>query len=188
MMLFGVLVIVPVFAGCRSTESANYGGVEVTIAGDGEFPDALAGKWKADKGGWEFVFESDGQISAAVISTGRVEIIPGKATRYPTRFGGKGVFEPGLWTVQYNPAGRELAITVVIDYFRQDLWPGQAMEGAITDIISGPISEDYDEWEADWFGFGRLTAYIPEPNEFYNTSEPEFRDTLIFEKVKDSSD
>ncbi len=108
---------------------------------------------------------------------------PGKVTRFPTRYGGKGAFEPGQWSVQYSPDTRELMVMIVVEHFYQDMGK-YAIEGNTTDILTGPVSEDGKTWQADWFSSGKLVAYIPEPNEFYNVSEPEFRKHLIFEKVK----
>ncbi|MHC4098864.1 MAG: hypothetical protein ACYSU3_22755 [Planctomycetota bacterium] len=45
--------------GCQGPKSD----VDVIIEGSGEFPEFLVGGWKADKDGWEFVFEPDGTIS-----------------------------------------------------------------------------------------------------------------------------
>ena len=50
------------------------------IDGDGRFPSFIAGTWRADRGGWEIVFEPDGKISSAVVSLGRVRIRPGQVT------------------------------------------------------------------------------------------------------------
>lgn len=158
-------------------------GVEVIISDGGQFPDELVGKWRADKNDWEFVFEPGGGISSAVIALGMTEMTPGKVTRFPTRFGGKGIFEPGLWTVGYDPESRNLSVEVVIKHFYQDLGI-HALTGNMTDILVGPVSADWQRWEADWFTYGRLVALIPDPNEMMNTKEPEFRKKLVFEKVE----
>lgn len=178
--LLGCAVLL--FSGCQGL-GRDKSGVEVIIEGDGQFPESLAGKWRANRGFWELVFEPDGKISSAVIHMGAVEMIPGKVTRFATRYGGKGVFEPGLWSVQYSPDTRELLVEVVIEHFYHDIGDS-AIEGSITDILVGPVSENGEWWEAEWFSFGRLVAHIPEPNEFYNVDEPEYRGPLNFEKVK----
>ena len=126
-----------------------------------------------------------GRISRAAVGLGGVEMIPGKVARFPTRYGGKGIFIPGLWTVQYNPVDRELAVKIVVEHFYMDMGK-QALEGDSTDIFVGSVSQDSRVWEADWFAFGRFIGHIPEPNEFYNVSEDdmEYRDSLVFRKVK----
>lgn len=177
LILMGCLVFLSGLGGCQGANK----GVEVIVEGGGKFPKSFAGKWRA--GVWQFVFEPDGTISSAVIHMGAVEMTPGKVTRYPTRYGGKGVFEPGLWSVQYSPDTRELLVVVVIKRFYQDIGAA-ALEGNITDILVGPVSENSELWQAEWFSFGRLVAHTPEPNEFYNADEPEYRGSVSFEKVK----
>ena len=79
-----VLLLVYIFlaaalAGCQNS-AAYKNGVEVTVDGDGQFPAFLVGTWKAEEGGWEFVFEPDGKISSAIVSIGRVKLQPGRTT------------------------------------------------------------------------------------------------------------
>lgn len=179
LVLFGCCVILFGPAGCQNANR----GIEVIVEGNGKFPESFAGRWRANKGFWEFVFEPDGRISSAAIGLGGVEMKPGQVTRFRTRNGGKGVFKPGLWTVQYNPEYRELTVEVVIEHFYQDLGK-HAIEGDSTDIFTGQVSENSDVWQADWFSFGKYIAHIPEPNEFYNVPEPEFKGSVIFEKVE----
>lgn len=181
-LLVTYIVFLAVLAGCQSTGKEPTD-IEVIIKGQGQFPESLAGKWLADRGYWEFVFEPDGKISSAVINMGAVKMVPGKIARFPTRYGGKGIFEPGLWTVWYAPDTRELTVEVVIKHFYQDMGEA-AIEGNVTDMLTGPVSEDGKTWQADWFSFGKFVAYIPEPNEFYNVSEPEYKGRLVFEKVE----
>jgi hypothetical protein len=184
-----------VFANCRDvvndkpvkTEAGNdfeaSGGVKVEIEGGGVFPEELAGRWRSDKGNWEFVFEPNGVISSSVINLGGAKIVPGRVTRNPARAGGEGVYKPGEWFVYYDPETRELLIEVVIAFFHQDMGV-DAAEGNETDILSGTVSEDGELWSASWFFLGRYIAYTPEPREFENTTEPRFIDSLVFEKVE----
>ena len=159
------------------------GGVEVVIEGDGAFPEELVGRWKSDSGNWEFVFEPNGVISSSVISLGRTKIVPGRVTRNPARAGGEGVYKPGQWFVHYSPETRELSVEVVIDFFHQDIGAA-AIEGNTTDILSGTVSEDGELWLADWFTLARYVAYVPEPNEFENMTEPRFIGSVVFEKTE----
>jgi len=180
MLLAGFVVLLAPLAGCQNTNR----GVEVIIEGDGEFPEFLVGEWKADKDGWEFVFEPDGTISSAVISLGRVRLKPGEVTTVPMKMGGKGVFEPGEWMVHYAPAGRELTVKISLKNFYVELGKG-VVEGKSTDIFAGPISQDGKVWQADWTGFPDYTAHTAEyPN--FNLSEGTdagISKTLVFEKV-----
>jgi len=178
-VLAGFAVLLLGLAGCQNANR----GVEVIIEGGGEFPEFLVGRWKADKGFWEFNFEPDGRISSAALGLGGVEVTPGKVARFPTRYGGEGVFEPGPWIVLYSPENRELFVKVVIEHFYMQMGES-ALEGNTTDILAGPVSEDGKIWWVEWFSFGKYIGHIPEPNEFYNQREPEFRKSLIFEKVE----
>lgn len=159
------------------------GGVEVVIEGDGAFPEELAGRWKSNKGNWEFVFEPNGVISSSVINLAGAKIVPGRVTRNPARAGGESVYKPGQWLVHYSPETRELLVEVVIDFFHQDIGAA-AIEGNTTDILLGTVSEDGKMWRVEWFFLARYVAYTPEPKEFENITEPRFRGSLIFEKVK----
>jgi hypothetical protein len=106
LILVYVLLVLAI-SGCQSS-AGNKRPVEVIVDGDGQFPDFLVGTWRADEGGWEFVFEPDGSISSAVISLGRTRMQPGRVTTVPTQLGGEGVYKPGLWTVQYSQESRDL--------------------------------------------------------------------------------
>jgi len=185
-ILIGCVIVLLGLAGCQNT-----GGVKVIVEGGEEFPESLAGTWKADKSKWQLVFEPDGRITSAVVGLGWTKMTPGKATTFPTRFGGKGIFEPGLWTVQYDHRNCELSVELVIEHFYQDLGT-YAMEGTATDLLVGPISQDGRIWEPDLFSTEKFIAHIPDPNqpgsrkiqEFSNVTEPEFRKTLVFSKVE----
>ena len=176
-------LVLSLLSGCQDPRR----GVEVIIDGAGQFPDELVGKWVDQKEDWEFVFEPDGRISTSVIALGKVRIVPGEVTRFPTRFGGKGIFEPGLWTVTYHPEGRELAVEVVIEYFLQDVG-NHSMEGHTRDLLVGPVSEDGRRWDVDLFSSGKIEALIYdgwtliERKEILSFDEPTSRGSLIFEK------
>ena len=105
---------ISLLGGC-SSQVQEESAVEVSIDGDGDFPDFLVGRWKADRGGWEIIFEPDGSISSAVVSIGRITMKPGQITTVPMKLGGKGTFEPGRWSVQYSQDRRELIVEIVIE-------------------------------------------------------------------------
>ena len=179
LVLLGCAVFLAGLVSCQNTNNA----IEVIIDGDGRFHESLAGRWRANEDFWEIQFEPDGTISSAIISMGGVKIIPGKTTRFPSRGGGEGVFKPGKWLVQYSPDTRQLMVKVVVEHFYIQMGT-HALEGNLTDILTGPVSEDGTVWSVEWYNSGKLIAYIPEPNEFHNQPEPEWRGALIFEKVK----
>jgi len=176
----GFVVLLSVLVGCQTAHR----GIEVIIEGDGEFPEFLAGVWKADKDGWEFVFEPDGTISSAVISLGRVRMKPGEVTTVPMKMGGKGVYEPGEWMVYYAPVGRELMVKISLKDFYVELGEN-VLEGKSTDIFNGPISQDGKLWQANWTSFPDYVAHTAEYPDFPITEDPNrgVSKTLIFEKV-----
>jgi hypothetical protein len=176
----GFVVLLLGLWGCQNANR----GVEVIIEGDGEFPEFLVGVWKADKGGWEFVFEPDGTISSAVITMGRVRMKPGEVTTVPMKMGGKGVFEPGEWMVYYAPAGRELMVRILLKNMYVELGK-DVLEGKSTDVFAGPISQDGTLWQVEWTSFPYYVAHTAENPNFIMTEDPNvgISDFLVFEKV-----
>ncbi len=172
--------VVFLLAGCQ-------GPCRVYVEGDAEFPKQLAGTWKSEEGSWTIVFKEDGQISLAVIPLGKVTVRPGKVTRFPTRFGGKGIFEPGIWTVTYIPKDRELTVEIVIKHFLQDVG-NHSMEGNQTNVLVGDISDDWSEWQVDWFSMGRFYALLydgwdlRERRELPDSSEQTLRGSIVLKK------
>ena len=157
--------------GCHSASTTSPTGVTVQIEGPGTFPAALAGRWKADRDGWEFVFAPEGDIVSAVLSLGRVEIAPGQAVTLPTKGGGKGTFEPGPWTVHYMPQTRQLTLKIVMDHVRMEMG-GTILEGTTTDTFSGAISPDDGVWQAQWTAFSKYTIQPPgQPAKDLSTDE-----------------
>lgn len=172
--------ILPTFLGCQGANR----GIEVILPEGVEFPEQIAGKWKASSARdfWQFQFEKDGRISWCAIGMGGVEMTPGKVTSFPARHGGKGIFKPGMWTVQYDPESRELSVEIVVEDFHLDTRGGNALEGSRTALLIGRVSEDYRVWEADWFSKEVLVGLVPEPKKFSDVKEFEFRRKVILEK------
>ncbi len=160
--------------------------IEVTIQGSEQFPAFLVGTWKADKGGWEIVFEPDGTISSAVISLGNVRMKPGQTTTIPMKLGGKGVFEPGTWTVQYLHKQRELIVEIVIENFHTEL-NNEIVRGNTRDFFIGPVSNDGKLWWVERYTF---PEYIVDTETYHNYKLPfdpneNPWESLIFEKTTD---
>jgi hypothetical protein len=159
----------------------------VTIDGDGKFPDFLIGRWKADRGGWEFNFEPDGTISSAVVSIGRVTMKPGQTTTVPMQLGGKGIFEPGRWTVQYSHAQRELIVEIVIDHFHIEMGDN-VLRGKTRDFFVGLVSQDGQLWPVERISF---PEYIADTKQNPDRRLPlgpndNARESLLFQKVRES--
>ena len=177
-------VFIPI--GCQNSTKLK-SGVDVSVDGDGQFPASLAGTWKSNDGIWEIVLESNGKISSAVISLGRVRIRPGQVTTVPMKLGGKGIFEPGPWTVQYLQEQRELIVEIKIDYFRTELGD-DVVKGQTHDFFVGSVSEDGNLWWADRFTF---PEYIADTKKYQNFKLPfdpnnNPRESLIFQKVSET--
>jgi hypothetical protein len=184
LMLLYVFLAAAYSGGCRSSAG---NGVEVTIDGIGQFPEFLAGTWKAEEGGWEFVFEPDGKISSAIVSIGRVKLQPGKKTTVPMQMGGNGVYKPGIWSVQYSHQQRELIVEIAIDHFRVELGD-DVIEGRTRDFFVGSVSTDGKSWWADRLSF---PEYVVDTDKFHNYKLPfdpkdNPRESILFQKVAES--
>jgi hypothetical protein len=176
-------LFVSTFIGCQQSAKVK-SGVDVIIDGNGQFPASLAGTWKANKGGWEIVFEPDGTISSAVISLGKVRVRPGHVTKVPMLLGGKGIFEPGQWSVQYLQDQQELIVEIKIDYFRTELGDS-VIHGRTHDFFVGSVSEDGQLWWAERYTF---PEYIADTKKYHNYKlqfDPKEnpRESIIFQKV-----
>jgi hypothetical protein len=180
LLLFCVFLAV-VLTGCRNPAG---NGVEVTIDSIGQFPDFLVGTWKAEEGGWEFVFEPDGKISYAIASIGRVKLQPGRTTNVPMQMGGKGIYKPGLWSVQYSHQQRELIVEIAIDNFRVELGD-DVIQGKTHDFFVGSVSTDGKSWWADRLSF---PEYVVDTKTYHNYKLPfdpkdNPRESILFRKV-----
>ena len=179
-VLIGCAVVLLGFVGCQSTNKR----VEVIIEDGGQFPEFLVGTWKANKGGWEIVFEPDGTISSAVIPLGRTKVAPGQTTVVPMKLGGKGVYKAGNWLVQYSPVSRELTVEIVIESFRAQIGPS-AVKGSTRDYLTGTVSEDGKLWDVAWLSVPKYIVDIPERRNQELPIDPYYNEakTVLFEKV-----
>ena len=182
LLVFGLLVLLQ-FSGCQNGGRRS-SGVEVFIEGGGEFPQSLVGTWRANKDGWEFVFEPDGTISSAVISLGRIRMKPGQTSTVMMKNEGKGVLESGKWSVYYVPADRELTVETSVKNLRIEVGNG-VLGGKSTDIFVGKVSEDGKFWLAEWASFADYVAHTSEYPNFHFSEDPNsgIVKSLVFEKV-----
>jgi len=170
--------------GCHRPLANQAGPVGVIVEGNKAFPGELAGQWKADTDGWELVFAADGRIVSAVISLGRVRVIPGQTTTVPTKSGGEGIFTPGQWTVHYLPSSGQLTVRIVMDHVRVEVGEG-IMEGSSMDVFAGPVDPRADTWQTQWTTFTRYTVRAPGKPPFDLSTNPTYGETkpLLFRKV-----
>jgi hypothetical protein len=170
--------------GCGRPQSSPPNGIKVIVEGGGKFPAFLAGRWKAQQHGWEFELTPDGRISSAVISMGRVRVIPGRTTTVPTRSGNQGVFTPGSWTVYYAPSTGELTVKITMDHVRVEMG-GNVIEGSSTDVFVGPVDPTGRKWQTQWTTFTRYVARTPNNTPVNLSTDPTYGETkpVIFEKT-----
>ncbi len=181
LMRVSCLLMLLSFLGCQGSNRT-----EVTVAGGGAFPESFAGRWKADKGGWEIVFGRDGTISSAVISFGRREVRPGRTTTMPLKRGGEGFLEADVWTVDYEPVSKELAVEIKIKAYRMEMG-GNIIRGKLKDLLIGWVSEDGKSWQTEWFSFGDYIVTTPD-SEYKDYKLPitegsEVRGAVLFTKT-----
>jgi hypothetical protein len=182
-----LLWLLPI-GGCSHPLHRETDPVKVIVEGGGRFPSGLAGRWKARQHGWELQIEPDGRISSAVLSLGRVRVVPGKTTTMPTQSGDQAVFTPGGWIVHYVPSTRELTVKITMDHVRVEM-AGNLLEGSSTDIFVGPVAPTERVWQTQWTTFTRYTAHTPDHNSFDLSTDPTAGETrpLIFERTDATS-
>ncbi|MHC4521488.1 MAG: hypothetical protein ACYTAS_23085 [Planctomycetota bacterium] len=177
-------LLVAAGGGCHSSHPNP--GMSVVVEGGGPFPAALAGRWQADRDGWEFVIDSDGRIVSAVLSLGRVRITPGQKTTMATRSGGEGVFEPGEWAVYYEPGTSQLTIKVAMDHVRVEMGD-TVLEGSAIDILSGAVSTDEGIWQVQWSAFNKYTVEGAAKPAVDLSTHPDYGETkaLTFQRISE---
>jgi hypothetical protein len=101
--------------------------------------------------------------------------------------GGKGVYEPGNWTVGYAPTRRELTVMISLKNFYAELEDGR-LEGDCVDVFAGPISQDGNVWRAEWTNFPHYILRTPKDPYLELTKdlvdENGITSTLFFEKIE----
>ncbi|MCJ7776732.1 MAG: hypothetical protein MUP16_00210 [Sedimentisphaerales bacterium] len=172
LVLLGCAVLL--FSGCQ-----NYGrsksGVEVIIEGGGQFPQSLAGKWKAGRNEWErweVVFRPNGVVSSAVTPL-TDEVRPNQTTRMQGRKGEPGFFEAGNFQVYYNPQFRELSVDIKIKQVYLDM--GSIAKGPCEYLIIGNISENGKTWDGNVYTFLDLAVLVPDPNNRSIWGKPKYK-------------
>ena len=170
-------------SGCPNN-AAIKNGVDVIVDGDGQFPESLVGTWKANQGGWEIIFESDGKISSAVVSLGRTKMTPGRLTTIPMELGGEGTLMPGLWSVQYLKQQRQLIVEIEIESFRVELGEN-IIKGRTRDFFIGEVSKDGTYWWADRFSYPEYTVDTAKFPNYKLPADPNEnpKESLLFQKI-----
>ena len=186
-----IVLVLSCFTGCQQLiTSQPECGVEVVIEGDsGEgFPKCLVGRWEGSKAGWQIVFEPDGSISSIVHAVGFTEMKPCEPTIVQLKEGGKGIYEPGQWTVQYDYEYRDLAVNIELANYKLEIQKTIA-EGNSKDFFAGTVSEDCTEWYAVWTSDPKyiFTTEEYERHELPMNEAMQERGIVVFRKVKEKN-
>ncbi|OHB57341.1 MAG: hypothetical protein A2Y12_09530 [Planctomycetes bacterium GWF2_42_9] len=132
---------------------------KVIVDGNGIFPKELAGLWIGDAQGWRIRFTQTGDINSVVLPLGKVTISPGETKNIELYNGGKGIFKAGEWTTEYSYKLNELAVEIVINYFKVQLGKS-ILEGSVKEYLIGKTELG-----------GWVTSWASDPNYIVCTSE-----------------
>lgn len=157
-------------AGCR-TAAHNKNALEPIAESPGKFPEFLVGTWRAqyaedsveartfeDPTHWAFTFDPNGAITTVkhFFVTLPINVAEG-GVHTPLKAGSYAYYALGPCQVDYKSATRELSVKIVLDHFHIEL-PTGAMEGTMTDWLSGPVSPDGRTWNAAWHNDSRFVV------------------------------
>ena len=183
-----VCVTTSTLVGCHRPQSRPVLADPVVVATeDGSaFPAVLAGRWKSDRHGWEFFIEPDGRITSAILSFGRVTVLPGRTTTLTTKTGEQATLTPGPWTIHYDPASSLLTIKVAMDSIRVPMTPN-LLEGSSIDVLSGVVLPSMDTWQAEWTAFTSYKAHNADGQTVDLSTDKTYGETvsLVFTKTPD---
>ncbi|HSV99761.1 MAG TPA: hypothetical protein VLI39_06295 [Sedimentisphaerales bacterium] len=187
-LVIAACVTISTVAGCHRPQSGPVSvSPVVVVTEDGSaFPAVLAGRWKADRHGWEFVVEPDGRISSAVLSFGRVAVLPGRTTTLTTTTGEQATLTAGPWAIHYDPASALLTIKIAMDHVRVPMTPN-LLEGSSTDVFTGVLSPSMDAWQAEWTTFTSYKAHTADGATADLSTDKTYGQTvsLVFTKTAD---
>jgi len=176
--------LLTILSGCV----AEHKGVRVLVEGGSGFPEELAGTWVCEEQGWTIELDKTGYIPFMIIPMGRTEMHPGRETTFEIpKYQGKAIYRPGLWTVTWSSGQRELGITTELEYFYHDVG-NHAIEGSITDFLTGTVSDDGQTWSPELNTVGFVDALFfdgwtfRERKNFFDDTEPQYRGQVVFRK------
>jgi hypothetical protein len=176
LVLAGCIVVLAGLAGCKKADR----GVEVIVESGDEFPEFLAGTWKADKHNWQVRFEGDGRISSIVhvIWPKPIDVDEGGLYVEGPEEGMYAMFVTGPCEAEYDENTRELSVKIILEHYDMKL-PRINLEGKSRDYFTGFVSEDGNTWKAGWKSHILIEGVtIPDPNMIEAKPVP-----LVFTKV-----
>jgi hypothetical protein len=178
LLLCGLCVVLLISCQGAGRSKSGFG---TPIKDDREFPEFLAGTWKAKDSPWKIVLAADGTVSSAVIPMGEVEVRPNQTTKVEGWRGEPGIFEAGDFVAQYGPKNRELVVTIEMKRIYAEM--GGILDGTCKYYLIGGLSEDGEIWNADVFNLLDAVVLAPEPNSA--EGKPAFKKTGVLRSELD---
>jgi len=171
--------------GCNHPQTKSAEPVAVATQDGSPFPAALAGRWKSDRHGWEFVIEPDGRISSAVLSFGRIAVLPGQTTTLTTKTGEQATLTPGPWAIHYDPASGMLTIKIAMEHIHVPMTPN-LLEGSSNDVFTGIVAPSMDTWQAGWTTFTSYKAHTADGQSTDLSTDKTYGETVALVFTKDA--
>lgn len=177
-------VTMVIVGGCNRPQAKPVQTVAVATQDGSPFPAAMAGHWKSDRHGWEFIIEPDGRIASAVLSFGRIAVTPGETTTLTTKTGEQATLTPGPWAVHYDPAAHMLTIRIAMEHIRIPMTPN-LLEGSSNDVFTGVVAPSMDTWQAEWTTFTSYKAHTADGQTADLSTDKTYGETvaLVFTKT-----
>lgn len=182
-IVFCVIVFALIMAGCQlqsdqSLSTDEKSGADVFIEGGGQFPQFLVGTWKAETRPWKIVLSSDGTVSSAIIPMGKVEVRPNQTTKVEMKDGQYSTYKAGDFEVTYNPADKELFVSIeILEY--HIIYLHNVIDGNSIDRFVGEVTEDGEYWMADWIGIFDYGPRFPQDQNDISVVP------LVFKKIEE---
>ncbi len=166
-----------VLSGCQNSDSDEIK-KPVVAEQNSYFPEFLVGTWKAENRPWKIVLSSDGTVSSALIPMGRVEVRPNQTTKVEMKDGQYSIYKAGDFDVVYNPADKELFISIeILEY--HIVYLDNVIDGNSIDRFAGEVTEDGEYWMADWIRIFDYGPRLPQdPNDIYTVP-------IVFKKIEE---
>lgn len=147
LVLAGCVIVLAGLVGCQKAKRVLEAGVD----SGGEFPEFLAGTWKADKHNWQISFEGDGSVSSIVhvVLAQPIDLEEGGLFAEGPDEGMYAMFVMGPCEAEYDKNTSELSVKIILEHYEIKL-PKVQLEGKSHDYFQGPVSEDGKTWKAGW--------------------------------------
>ncbi|HDS83580.1 MAG TPA: hypothetical protein ENN97_00045 [Phycisphaerales bacterium] len=140
------------------------------------FPKELAGVWQVDSGRKAVELDEAGDLVSFTFAAGlKINVAQGGLHQEGQTPGSMLFMILGETPVEYDPATRNLKVTVHFDDYRIEV-PGMALSGTMTEILEGTVSNDNTEWLAT----STVTTTIENQPQLTDAADTRY----LFRKVK----